>query len=75
MAELIFNCWSYFEYVFSVNLPSVNEFSQMFSKLDNDLGSVASHFTFDNFTESRTTQQSIESIQMEESHDQMVFQI
>lgn len=32
---------------FSVNLPSVNELSQMFSTLDGELGSVANHFRFD----------------------------
>lgn len=32
---------------FSVNLPSVNELSQMFPKLDGDLGCVTPHFRFD----------------------------
>lgn len=31
----------------SVNLPSVNELSQMFPTLDGELGSVANHFRFD----------------------------
>lgn len=33
-----------------MNLPSVNELSQMFPKLDGDLGSVASHFRFDHLS-------------------------
>ncbi|XP_031625387.1 inositol hexakisphosphate and diphosphoinositol-pentakisphosphate kinase isoform X4 [Contarinia nasturtii] len=35
----------------SVNLPSVNELSQMFPTLDGELGSVANHFRFDHLVE------------------------
>lgn len=40
--------------IFSVNLPSVNELSQMFPKLDSDLSSVASHFRFDHLVAENT---------------------
>lgn len=33
---------------FSMNLSSVNKLTQLFPKLDGDLGSVGNHFTFDN---------------------------
>lgn len=32
---------------FSMNLSSVNKLTQLFPKLDGDLGSVGNHFTFD----------------------------
>lgn len=40
----------HFRLDFSVNLPSMNELSQMFPKLDGDLSSVTNHFRFDNMT-------------------------
>lgn len=33
---------------FSMNLSSVNKLTQLFPKLDGDLGSVGNQFTFDN---------------------------
>lgn len=45
----------------SVNLPSVNELSQMFPKLDGDLGSVANHFRFDHLVAPENPCESIDS--------------
>lgn len=50
--------------IFSVNLPSVNELSQMFPKLDGDLGCVTNHFRFDHLVPAENTLENADSIEL-----------
>lgn len=50
--------------IFSVHLPSVNELSQMFPKLDGDLGFVTNHFRFDHLVPVESTSEDIDSVEL-----------